>query len=799
MRDTSTRKGRRSGISPNPPMTSDAAREWVGGRLVMPVFVMEGEARRPEIILWLELPDELIVGCQLVDPKGPPVAFAQTLRGAMKKPMAGAPRRPERVRVAEEGLAQELHAVFGDKLDVRVAPTPELESLLGRIFPPMAGRDEPESYLEPDELTPAAVEDLFQSAEMLYGLAPWKVADDDQVLRVDIPSLGVQGWCLSIIGALGESLGFVLFPSLEGYDAFVRAADKAQRQSPPDFGTSSLALTFERGADLPSAMRREVAEHRWPVAGPEAYPRLEHREADGALRPLTTRDVRIGAACARAIVTLLIRHPGVFKDDKGGPICESYQDERDLLVRITAPYEAFSMFQIDKPKAIEVGRNRPCPCGSGKKYKKCCLAVRDKAGRSGVERATVHDLDERLVNEMARYATRRFGRAWRRCAEAFVDPEEAGQLFLPWSVYEATVKGRPIVEWFLEERGRRLRDEEREWLGAQRRAWLSVWEVTEVEPGRSVTVRDLLTGEERCIQEVSGSQTLVRRDAVLGRVVDQGGLSVFCGTHPRPLPPVEAAEVVRRTRARIRRKGVVPIERLRDQAIGRYLITRWEKAVDELDLLRAMPPKLHNTDGEELLLTTDHFTFEPARRAEIESRLAAIKDVSLPLENEPEPHFTFLRPGNAMHKRWENTVMGTASLSEESLRLETNSVKRADDLRRRVEAACGALLHHRVREHSDPLALLDRRKPVGPRTSTMPSQEAAQMIKAFKEKSYADWIDESIPALGGKTPREAARTSLDREKLDILLKDIENREARLPEVERFDFSRIRRELGLDRT
>ena len=24
-------------------------------------------------------------------------------------------------------------------------------------------------------------------------------------------------------------------------------------------------------------------------------------------------------------------------------------------------------------KKIKVGRNEPCPCGSGKKYKKCCL------------------------------------------------------------------------------------------------------------------------------------------------------------------------------------------------------------------------------------------------------------------------------------------------------------------------------------------------------------------------------------------------------------------------------------------
>jgi peptide deformylase len=27
------------------------------------------------------------------------------------------------------------------------------------------------------------------------------------------------------------------------------------------------------------------------------------------------------------------------------------------------------------PKPVDVGRNEPCPCGSGKKYKKCCLLL----------------------------------------------------------------------------------------------------------------------------------------------------------------------------------------------------------------------------------------------------------------------------------------------------------------------------------------------------------------------------------------------------------------------------------------
>jgi preprotein translocase subunit SecA len=28
--------------------------------------------------------------------------------------------------------------------------------------------------------------------------------------------------------------------------------------------------------------------------------------------------------------------------------------------------------QVRKEAADKVGRNDPCPCGSGKKYKKCC-------------------------------------------------------------------------------------------------------------------------------------------------------------------------------------------------------------------------------------------------------------------------------------------------------------------------------------------------------------------------------------------------------------------------------------------
>lgn len=46
--------------------------------------------------------------------------------------------------------------------------------------------------------------------------------------------------------------------------------------------------------------------------------------------------------------------------------------------RVEAAKVAPSVIQINafwhapQPKAVKVGRNDPCPCGSGKKYKKCC-------------------------------------------------------------------------------------------------------------------------------------------------------------------------------------------------------------------------------------------------------------------------------------------------------------------------------------------------------------------------------------------------------------------------------------------
>ena len=56
-------------------------------------------------------------------------------------------------------------------------------------------------------------------------------------------------------------------------------------------------------------------------------------------------------------------------------------------------------------------------------------------------------------------------------------------------------------------------------------------------------------------------------------------------------------------------------------------------------------------------------------------------------------------------------------------------------------------------------------------------------------------MDQPLPALNNRTPRECVRTAAGRQQVELLLKDIEHTEHRGPGAP-FDFSTLRRNLGI---
>lgn len=125
----------------------------------------------------------------------------------------------------------------------------------------------------------------------------------------------------------------------------------------------------------------------------------------------------------------------------------------------------------------EVGRNDPCPCGSGKKYKNCCMRQdRIRAARA-VDQG---DLELGLFYELVEFLKQtRFAQALGEGLDIFwgghysVDVlpalrEDDTRRFIEWFVHDYRYgdERRYIIDLFLEREGHRLNEEARQMLAA---------------------------------------------------------------------------------------------------------------------------------------------------------------------------------------------------------------------------------------------------------------------------------------------------------------------------------------------
>lgn len=100
------------------------AREWVGG-----ILRISGEDR--DLIVWWS--EGAVLGAARLARAPADAQVVLSLIDTLQAPLAGPPRRPRSLRVATIEIAVPLRARFGARMDVRVAPTPELDALAGEV------------------------------------------------------------------------------------------------------------------------------------------------------------------------------------------------------------------------------------------------------------------------------------------------------------------------------------------------------------------------------------------------------------------------------------------------------------------------------------------------------------------------------------------------------------------------------------------------------------------------------------------------------------------------------------------
>jgi len=78
----------------------------------------------------------------------------------------------------------------------------------------------------------------------------------------------------------------------------------------------------------------------------------------------------------------------------------------------------------------------------------------------------------------------------------------------------------------------------------------------------------------------------------------------------------------------------------------------------------------------------------------------------------------------------------------------------------------------------------------------IPAELMQQMLGEQLKAHYATWPDIALPALAGKTPRQALESASGRAQVEALLKDMEHTSHGTPLASAYDFDDLRRALGL---
>jgi hypothetical protein len=451
------------------------------------------------------------------------------------------------------------------------------------------------------------------------------------------------------------------------------------------------------------------------------------------------------------------------------------------------------------------GRNEPCWCGSGKKYKKCHGPSEEEAERKSLEEESVkadklyQEATRKLLDAMneihnrgeVQEATRLF---FGKKAEDVSNSDVANSGFLEWLTfdYRSSRNGRTLVEEYLRRRGPRLSDAERALVESWRHVRYGLFEVQKLKRGVGIEVRDVFAKDQFLIHDVSASKARSVWDCLFARVQEYHGKTIF-SANALVLPRNVVGKLRATIEAESEAAGMPAEEYVRRNSHKWYVLVRQlgREAVSKLDM--------RNAEGSPI-----EFCSAEYRIRDREGLIAALRaqrmfeDVTPETDKSGTLQFGWLEITEGPRRSY-----GHIEIDQTRLKFECNSQKRLGIGRGLLEKYAGAFMtfeNEEVRsldELKESALSGDRKEKV---SRTIPPEVEREMVLEFKKKHYADWVDIPLPGLDGMSPRAAARSEVGRRLLEEMLRDMENGEDRERQQggAAFDFTPIRKTLGMDR-
>ena len=442
---------------------------------------------------------------------------------------------------------------------------------------------------------------------------------------------------------------------------------------------------------------------------------------------------------------------------------------------------------------------------------------------------------DRLVNHLLPYATLTFGEEAVAVAmhEFLLWPEpddqisedvmdRAAPLFWPWFLFnweyesvdaEVALSGpenRTVAELYAEERTRKLDPLEKRLIESINRKPYSFWEVLSVVKGKRIKLQNIFIGSTIEVQERSGSEHLQEGDLLFGRAVSVDGVGMLIGLGPTIIPPGRKPDIIQ-LRKRLRHD---------QSAITDETLYEWDTEIRDLYFnidhsLHAMP-QLCNTDGHPMEF--HRLIYEVTSTDEAFVRLCDLCVTMKPEElctdakrdkagRISRVEFPWDRMGHKASPGMPNTILGHIVIDGHRLTAEVNSAQRAEALRREIDVRFGDGARFKVDEIQDLDSMISKssagtagRKRSKEQEELMQHPEIQEQLAGMICKHWESWVDQNIPALGGKSPRDAVKTADGREAVEALLQDAVMDRRQDPftaEANRKGSQRARELLGLN--
>lgn len=453
-------------------------------------------------------------------------------------------------------------------------------------------------------------------------------------------------------------------------------------------------------------------------------------------------------------------------------------------------------------------RNLPCPCGSGKKYKKCCFISDWEQEQEYLKAREIYDfIWPELLGIIEHANVKSIVDSWREFTDdkkSAPDPDDPDYyLFVHWAAFQMRLEHgrkkksqpenvRTLALIFLEEQRETLEEDEIEFLERSFQTALSCHEVKQVKPGIGLTLRDIMTEDTVFVCEKSASLTVEVGDMLFAAVLKLPSVNMMLGCGTTLIPSEYKTAFLELRKELLELEDPITRDTLTDQD----MILLWAYRDFREEIMNQEAPVMQNTDGDPFLFHTLKFKLnmppeDAVRKLSPLCTTIKTKDLLDDIERDKSgsfksAEFPWTKKGNKQHQHWDNTVLGHIRIARKELIIEVNSEKRAETIRKRVEKLLGMGVQHKGTVISDPSSPKFKAEQMRKNEKNMESLSGDEMRELMENdpaiREIADqemrkhceiWLEMKIPALKNLTPREAVQDKDLREAVDGLLLQME--------------------------